>query len=42
VGQPEEIESIYKILRHLHANGRGVKLEGNLGQPESLTASFQA
>jgi glucose-6-phosphate isomerase len=41
VGQPEEIESIYKILRHLDANNRGVKLEGNLGKPDTLTASFQ-
>lgn len=40
VGQPEEVESIYKILRHLNANDRGVKLEGNLGQPATLTISF--
>ncbi len=32
----QQIEVIYKILRHIHANSRGVVLEGNLKQPESL------
>jgi glucose-6-phosphate isomerase len=32
-------ETIYKILRHLDANQRGVKLQGNLGQPETLKVS---
>ncbi|MEL6461519.1 MAG: glucose-6-phosphate isomerase [Cyanobacteria bacterium J06621_15] len=32
----EQVESIYIILRHLHANGRGVVIDGNLGQPSSL------
>lgn len=32
----DQVEAIYKILRHLHANQRGVVLEGNLGQPSSL------
>ena len=36
VGQPEQIEAIYKILRHLSSNERAIALEGNLGQPETL------
>lgn len=35
----DEIESIYKILRHLSANHRSVTLEGNLGEPGTLSAS---
>ena len=40
VGMPEKIESIYMIVRHLHANQRGVVLEGNLGQPSSLKVAI--
>ncbi|MGC9504652.1 glucose-6-phosphate isomerase [Baaleninema sp.] len=39
VGRPQEVETIYKILRHLHANQRGITLVGNLGRPSSLQAS---
>ncbi|MBW4524237.1 MAG: glucose-6-phosphate isomerase [Phormidium tanganyikae FI6-MK23] len=39
VGAPDEVESIYKILRHLAANDRGVKLYGDLSNPGSLTVS---
>lgn len=39
-GSPEEVEAIYKILRHLQANQRGVALTGNLAQPSSLTVSI--
>ncbi|MCT7970556.1 glucose-6-phosphate isomerase [Laspinema olomoucense] len=35
----DRIEMIYKILRHLHANGRQVTLSGNLAQPASLSVS---
>ncbi len=35
----DQIEAIYKILRHLHANKRGVVLHGNLAQPSSLMVS---
>lgn len=38
-GVSDQIEAIYKILRHLHANQRGVVLHGDLGQPSSLTVS---
>ncbi|MEG4960707.1 glucose-6-phosphate isomerase, partial [Microcoleus sp. K4-C2] len=40
-GKPEQIETIYKTLRHLAANGRGVALEGTLAQPATLTASYK-
>lgn len=35
----DQIETIYKILRHLHANKRGVVLKGNFSDPSSLTVS---
>ena len=38
-GASDQIEAIYKILRHLHANHRDVVLKGNLAQPSSLTVS---
>ncbi|QIR38488.1 glucose-6-phosphate isomerase [Tolypothrix sp. PCC 7910] len=38
-GASQEIEAIYKILRHLHANQRGVVFQGNLAQPSSLKVS---
>ncbi|MEO1375262.1 MAG: glucose-6-phosphate isomerase [Cyanobacteria bacterium J06635_10] len=39
-GATEEIESIYIILRHLYANGRGLLVDGNLGEPSSLKFSI--
>ncbi|AFZ45678.1 glucose-6-phosphate isomerase [Halothece sp. PCC 7418] len=39
VNAEEKVEVIYKIIRHLHSNGRGVKVEGNWGQPSSLKVS---
>ncbi|NEO02020.1 MAG: glucose-6-phosphate isomerase [Moorea sp. SIO3I7] len=39
VGAPDQIEGIYKLLRHLAYNQRGIVLEGNLGQPSSLKVS---
>ncbi|TAE58379.1 MAG: glucose-6-phosphate isomerase [Nostocales cyanobacterium] len=39
-GTSEQVESIYKILRHLHANNRGVVFTGDLGKPASLTVSL--
>ncbi len=35
----EQIEAIYKLMRHLQANQRGVVLQGNLAQPGSLMVS---
>lgn len=39
VGAPDQSETIYKIIRHLEANQRGVTLQGNPGKPASLTVS---
>lgn len=39
-GATDQIEAIYKILRHLYANQRGVVLQGELGQPSSLKVSI--
>jgi glucose-6-phosphate isomerase len=40
VGAPDQVETIYKIVRHLQANHRGIKLHGNLANPGSLTVSL--
>lgn len=37
----EQVEAIYKIVRHLYANDRGIVFEGNPGQPSSLKISLQ-
>jgi glucose-6-phosphate isomerase len=36
LGAEAQVEILYKVLRHLDANGRSVKLEGNPAQPASL------
>jgi len=36
VGAEDQIEAVYKIVRHLAANNRGIVLEGNLAVPSSL------
>ncbi|MGD1702576.1 glucose-6-phosphate isomerase [Dapis sp. BLCC M229] len=41
VGAADKIETIYKILRHLAANQRGIVFHGNLGQPASLAVSYK-
>ncbi|WP_414754960.1 glucose-6-phosphate isomerase [Anabaena sp. CCY 9910] len=40
IGAADQVEAIYKILRHLQANQRGVVFQGNLGQPSSLKVSI--
>lgn len=35
-----QVEAVYKLLRHLQANHRGVVLQGNLAQPGSLMVSL--
>ena len=35
----DKIENIYKIVRHLDANGRGVKIEGSPSEPDKLKVS---
>lgn len=39
VGAPDQLEAIYKIVRHLQANGRGVVLQGNLAQVGTIKVS---
>ncbi len=40
-GNSDQVETIYKIVRHLNANDRSVVIEGNLGQPDSIKVSWQ-
>ncbi|MGB3514215.1 MAG: glucose-6-phosphate isomerase [Microcoleaceae cyanobacterium] len=40
-GTPDQIEIIYKVLRHLSTNQRGIVFHGNIGQPASLAVSYQ-
>ncbi len=39
VGSPGKEEVVYKILRHLEANGRGITMEGDPSRPSSLLFS---
>jgi glucose-6-phosphate isomerase len=39
IGSPGEIETIYKILRHLEANDRAVAFQGDRANPSSLLVS---
>ena len=36
---PDKVEAVYKIVRHLAANQRGVTIEGDRSQPSSLLVS---
>lgn len=36
-GASDRIETVYKILRHMAANGRGIVLQGDLANPSSLS-----
>ncbi|MEM8806110.1 MAG: glucose-6-phosphate isomerase [Cyanobacteria bacterium P01_G01_bin.38] len=36
MGSPGQVEIVYKIVRHLDANGRSVAIEGNPGNPAEL------
>lgn len=36
LGMPDKVETLYLILRHLAANQRGIRLEGDLSQPGGL------
>jgi glucose-6-phosphate isomerase len=40
IGAPDRVEAIYKILRHLHANDRGVTFTGDLAKPGSLRVAW--
>jgi glucose-6-phosphate isomerase len=38
-GSPEQIEAVYKIVRHLEANNRGLIIQGDRAKPSSLKIS---
>ena len=38
----DEVETVYKIVRHLDANERGIIIHGNLGTPHSIKVSWQS
>ncbi|MDD1608601.1 MAG: glucose-6-phosphate isomerase [Methylococcaceae bacterium] len=40
VGATEQIETVYKIVRHLAANQRGVTLQGNMAKPSELKVCY--
>jgi glucose-6-phosphate isomerase len=40
-GAADNIETVYKIVRHLAANPRGVTLAGDRAKPSSLLVSFK-
>jgi glucose-6-phosphate isomerase len=40
VGASEQIEIVYKIVRHLSANQRGITLQGNLAKPNELIVCY--
>jgi glucose-6-phosphate isomerase len=39
---PEQVETVYTILRHLSANDRGIFLQGDLARPESLRVTAKS
>jgi glucose-6-phosphate isomerase len=41
-GSPDQIEAIYKIVRHLSVNDRGLSIQGNLGEPSSLAIAMNS
>jgi glucose-6-phosphate isomerase len=42
LGAPNDIEIIYKIVRHLDANGRSLVIDGNPGEPATLKVRAQS
>jgi len=41
-GAADQVEDVYKIVRHLAANHRGVLLQGDLAKPSALIIRYQA
>jgi len=41
-GAADQVEHVYKIVRHLAANQRGVLLQGDMAKPDSLMIRYQA
>jgi glucose-6-phosphate isomerase len=42
IDQSDQIETIYKILRHLAANHRGLSIIGSFGEPQTLKVAWSA
>jgi glucose-6-phosphate isomerase len=42
IGAPDQIETVYKVIRHLAMNPRGLVLHGKLHKPSDLTVSLTA
>lgn len=42
IDNPAQVETIYKIVRHLSANQRGVLIQGDLARPNSLKVTYQS
>lgn len=40
-GIRDEIETVYKIVRHLDANQRGIVIQGHIGLPSTVKASWE-
>ncbi len=40
-GISDEIETVYKIVRHLDANQRGILIQGHIGLPSTVKASWK-
>ena len=40
-GISDEVETVYKIVRHLDANERGIVVRGDIGQPSTIKVSWQ-
>ena len=38
---PDQIETLYRILRHLEANDRGVQFQGDRDRPSRLTVTYR-
>lgn len=37
----DDIETVYKIVRHLDANDRGIIVQGHIGKPDTIKVSWQ-
>jgi len=42
ISAEDQIETIYKILRHMAANGRGIVLDGDPADPSTLSVSLRS
>ena len=40
IGAPDQVETVYKVVRHLAMNPRGLVLQGKLHRPDTLSVSL--